>query len=73
MSEDILHDSDIRDDLCSYLEERFRKVRFFDELTMGRSRADIVMVTEQGLYGIEIKSTIPEDYDYTKGGHGKIK
>ena len=56
MSEDILHDSDIRDDLCSYLEERFGKVRFFDELTMGRSRADIVMVTEQGLYGIEIKS-----------------
>ena len=25
------------------------------------------------MYGIEIKSTIPEDYDYTKGGHGKIK
>ena len=25
------------------------------------------------MYGIEIKSTIPKDYDYTKGGHGKLK
>ncbi len=53
---DILHDADIRDDLCDYLEEQFGKVRFFEELTMGKSRADIVVVTEQGLVGVEIKS-----------------
>lgn len=52
----MLRDADIRDGLCDYLEEKFGKIRFFEELTMGKSRADIVMVTEQGLYGIEIKS-----------------
>ena len=54
--ERVLHDADIRDDLCDYLEVRFGKVRFFDELTMGKSRADIVVVTEIGLFGVEIKS-----------------
>ncbi len=52
----MLRDADIRDGLCDYLEVRYGKIRFFEELTMGKSRADIVMVTEQGLYGIEIKS-----------------
>ncbi len=53
---DVLRDADIRDDLCDYLEMKFGKTRFFDELTMGRSRADIVVVTERGLVGAEIKS-----------------
>ena len=52
----ILRDADIRDDLCMYLEEKYGKVRFFEELTMGKSRADIVVVTEGGLTGVEIKS-----------------
>ena len=52
----ILHDADIRDELCDYLEEKYGKVRFFDELTIGKSRADIVLVTEMGLIGAEIKS-----------------
>lgn len=52
----MLRDADIRDGLCDHLEEKYGKIRFFEELTMGKSRADIVMVTEQGLYGIEIKS-----------------
>ena len=52
----MLRDADIRDGLCDYLEIKYGKIRFFEELTMGKSRADIVMVTEQGLYGIEIKS-----------------
>lgn len=52
----MLHDSDIRDNLCLYLEEKYGEVRFFEELTMGRSRADIVMVTRDAIYGIEIKS-----------------
>ena len=52
----MLYDADIRDGLCAWLEERIGKVRFFDELTMGRSRADLVMVTESFIAGIEIKS-----------------
>ena len=56
VTKSILHDADIRDDLCIYLEEKYGQVRFFDELSMGKSRADIVMVTEEELIGIEIKS-----------------
>ncbi len=52
----MLHDSDIRDNLCLYLEEKYGEVRFFEELSMGKSRADIVMVTRDAIYGIEIKS-----------------
>ncbi len=52
----MLHDSDIRDNLCLYLEEVHGKVRFFDELVIGKARADIVMVTEEAIFGIEIKS-----------------
>ena len=52
----MLRDADIRDSLCDYLEERYGKVRFFDELVMGKSRADLVLVTERGLLGVEIKS-----------------
>ncbi len=52
----MLRDSDIRDGLCEYLEIQYGKVRFFEELTMGKSRADIVMVTDAGIFGIEIKS-----------------
>ena len=52
----MLRDADIRDGLCDYLETKYGKIRFFEELTMGKSRADIVMVTDLGMYGIEIKS-----------------
>ncbi len=52
----MLRDADIRDNLCLYLEEQYGEVRFFEELTMGKSRADIVMVTRDAIYGIEIKS-----------------
>lgn len=52
----VLHDAQIRDDLCDYFEQKYGKVRFFDELSMGRSRADLVLVTEKGLIGVEIKS-----------------
>ncbi|MCR5282811.1 MAG: sce7726 family protein [Lachnospiraceae bacterium] len=52
----MLKDSDIRDELCLFLEEAYGKVRFFEELVIGKSRADIVMVTEEDLIGIEIKS-----------------
>ena len=52
----MLRDNDIRDNLCLYLEEKYGEVRFFEELSMGRSRADIVMVTRDAIYGVEIKS-----------------
>ena len=52
----MLHDSDIRDNLCLYLEEKYGEVRFFEELMIGRSRADIVMVTRKAIIGVEIKS-----------------
>ena len=52
----LLHDNEIRDDLCMHLEEKYKKVRFFDELMIGKSRADIVMVVGEGIFGVEIKS-----------------
>lgn len=53
---EILKDKDIREPLFSFLEETYGKVRIIEEKTMGRSRADIVMVVPDALYGIEIKS-----------------
>ena len=52
----MLYDADIRDDLCLFLEKKHEKVRFFDEFSMGFSRADLLMMTENDLTGIEIKS-----------------
>ncbi len=51
-----LHDKDIREPLFDFLEEKYGKVRIIEEKQMGRSRADVVMVTENALCGIEIKS-----------------
>ncbi len=39
-----VHDKDIREPLFEFLEETFGKVRIIEEKTMGRSRADIVMM-----------------------------
>ena len=52
----MLRDKDIREGVFDYQEEKYGKVRFFEDLTMGKSRADIVMVTEEALFGVEIKS-----------------
>lgn len=52
----MLHDKDIRESLFDFLEETYGKIRIIEEKTMGRSRADVVMVTPDALYGIEIKS-----------------
>ena len=51
-----LKDKDIREPLFDFLEETYGKIRILEEKTMGKSRADIVMVTPEALYGIEIKS-----------------
>jgi hypothetical protein len=53
---EILKDEDIREPLFTWLEEKYGIVRFLEEKTMGKSRADIVMVCPDALYGIEIKS-----------------
>ena len=52
----MLKDKDIREPLFDFLEDTYGKVRIIEEKTMGRSRADLVMITETGLVGIEIKS-----------------
>ena len=52
----MLYDKDIREPLFEFLEERYGKVRILEEKRMGRSRADAVMVLEDALAGIEIKS-----------------
>lgn len=52
----ILYDKDIREPLFEFLEEVYGKVRIIEEKSMGKSRADVVMVTPDLLYGIEIKS-----------------
>ncbi len=52
----MLYDKDIREPLFEYLEEYYGKVRIIEEKNMGRSRADVVMIMEQALVGIEIKS-----------------
>ena len=52
----MLLDKDIREPLFEYLEEQHEKVRILEEKTMGRSRADVVMVLEEEVVGVEIKS-----------------
>lgn len=52
----MLHDADIREPLFDFLDETYGKIRIIEEKNMGRSRADVVMVTETALYGLEIKS-----------------
>jgi hypothetical protein len=52
----MLRDQDIREPLFDFFEERLGKLRIIEEKTMGRSRADVVMVLPEALVGIEIKS-----------------
>ena len=51
-----LLDKDIREPLFDFLEQEYRISRIIEEKQMGKCRADAVMVTEDALYGIEIKS-----------------
>ncbi len=51
-----LKDKDIRESLFFFLEERYGKVRILEEKNIGRSRADVVMVTDDAIFGVEIKS-----------------
>lgn len=52
----MLYDKDIREPLFDFLEEHYGKTRILEEIQIGRSRADAVMVRLFSLSGIEIKS-----------------
>lgn len=52
----MLYDKDIREPLFDFLDDIYLTNRIIEEKQMGRSRADIVMVTPLAIYGIEIKS-----------------
>lgn len=56
MKDDMLKDKDIREPLFEYLDEQYGKNRIIEEKQIGKSRADVMMVTEEALWGIEIKS-----------------
>lgn len=60
-----LYDEDIREPLSDYLEERFGKIRIFEEKTIGKSRADMIMLTDDSITGIEIKSDV-DSYERLK-------
>ncbi len=51
-----MYDKDIREPLFDFLDEKYGKNRIFEEKRMGRSRADIIMVVENEIIGLEIKS-----------------
>lgn len=52
----MLYDKDIREYLFDFLDETYGKNRIIEEKQMGKSRADVVMITPSAIYGIEIKS-----------------
>lgn len=52
----MLYDRDIREALFDFLDDLYGKNRILEEKRMGKSRADVVMVTPMAIYGIEIKS-----------------
>ncbi len=56
MDKEKLLDKDIREPLFDFLEETYGKIRILEEKVTGRARADVVMITEDALFGIEIKS-----------------
>lgn len=52
----MLYDKDIREPLFDFLEETYGKVRIIEEKTIGKSRANIMMIVPDAVYGVEIKS-----------------
>ena len=60
-----MYDKDIREPLFDFLDEKYGKNRIFEEKTMGRSRADIIMIVENEIIGLEIKSDA-DTYDRLK-------
>ena len=56
MDKERLLDKDIREPLFHFLEETYGKIRILEEKVTGRARADVVMITEEALIDLEIKS-----------------
>lgn len=52
----MLYDKDIREPLFEYIEDNFGKVRIIEEKQIGKSRADVMVVMDSKIIGIEIKS-----------------
>lgn len=52
----MLYDKDIREPLFEFLEEYYGRIRILEEKRIARSRSDVVMVLENEIIGIEIKS-----------------
>lgn len=51
----MLHDGQIREILFDYLDERYGKIRIFEEKNIKSSRADIIAVIDGSIIGMEIK------------------
>ncbi|MGN0244060.1 MAG: sce7726 family protein [Lachnospiraceae bacterium] len=51
-----MYDAEIREVLFDYLDEYYGKNRILEEKRMGRSRADLILLVEYELIGLEIKS-----------------
>ena len=52
----MLYDKNIREPLFDFLDETYGTNRTLEELMIGKSRADICMITKENIIGIEIKS-----------------
>ena len=52
----MLKDKDIREPLFDFFDEKFGKVRIIEEKQIAKSRADVMLVLEEKLIGVEIKS-----------------
>lgn len=52
----MLYDKDIREPLFDFFDDIYATNRIIEEKQMGRSRADVVLVTPEAVYGVEIKS-----------------
>jgi len=48
----------MREVLFSYLDEKYEKIRIYDEKDIGRARADFLAVTDSYITGYEIKSDL---------------
>ena len=51
-----IRDRDIREPLFDFFDEKFGKVRIIEEKQIAKSRADVMLVLEEKLIGVEIKS-----------------
>lgn len=52
----MLYDKDIREPLFEYIEDNFGKVRVIEEKQIGKARADVMLIMDSEIIGVEIKS-----------------